>query len=70
MFFVGLFVLVHGVVKVGVIDMSAKALLEFTGGFRLTGLTILCSAFGVHRQHSVRRNNDPADQGDGPHIRR
>jgi Na+/H+ antiporter NhaD/arsenite permease-like protein len=42
MFFLGLFVLVHAVVKVGLIDMAAKGLLAATGGdFRITGLAIL-----------------------------
>jgi Na+/H+ antiporter NhaD/arsenite permease-like protein len=31
MFFLGLFILVHGVVKVGLIDMAAKGLLDVTG---------------------------------------
>ncbi len=42
MFFLGLFVIVHGVVKVGVIDMLAKALLGATGGhFGTTAMAIL-----------------------------
>jgi Na+/H+ antiporter NhaD/arsenite permease-like protein len=45
MFFLGLFVLVHAVVKVGLIDMAAKGLLAATGGdFRITGLAILWSS--------------------------
>lgn len=45
MFFLGLFILVHGVVKVGLIDMAAKELLELTGGdFRITALIILWSS--------------------------
>ncbi len=42
MFFLGLFVIVYGVVKVGVIDMLAKALLDATGGdFAVTAVAIL-----------------------------
>jgi Na+/H+ antiporter NhaD/arsenite permease-like protein len=42
MFFLGLFVLVHAVVKVGLIDTAAKGLLAATGGdFRVTTLAIL-----------------------------
>jgi Na+/H+ antiporter NhaD/arsenite permease-like protein len=45
MFFLGLFVLVHAVVKVGLIDIAAKGLLAATGGdFRITGLAILWSS--------------------------
>jgi Na+/H+ antiporter NhaD/arsenite permease-like protein len=42
MFFVGLFIIVHGVVKVGLIDMLAQALLEATGGdFAITAVAIM-----------------------------
>jgi Na+/H+ antiporter NhaD/arsenite permease-like protein len=42
MFFVGLFVLVHGLVQVGVIGMLADYLLHATGGnIQLTGYTLL-----------------------------
>jgi Na+/H+ antiporter NhaD/arsenite permease-like protein len=42
MFFLGLFVIVYGVVKVGVIDMLARALLEATGGqLGITAIAIL-----------------------------
>jgi Na+/H+ antiporter NhaD/arsenite permease-like protein len=45
MFFLGLFVLVHAVVKVGLIDTAAQALLAATGGdFRTTALAILWSS--------------------------
>jgi Na+/H+ antiporter NhaD/arsenite permease-like protein len=45
MFFLGLFVLVHAVVKVGLIDTAAQALLSATGGdFRITALAILWSS--------------------------
>ena len=42
MFFLGLFVLVFGIQKAGLIDMMAEALLKATGGdFNLTALSIL-----------------------------
>ena len=42
MFFLGLFVLVFGIQKAGLIDMMADALLKATGGdFKLTALAIL-----------------------------
>ena len=42
MFFLGLFVLVHGIQKTGLIDMMAEALLKATGGdFNVTALAIL-----------------------------
>ena len=42
MFFLGLFVLVHGIQKAGLIDLMAEALLKATGGdFKLTALAIL-----------------------------
>ena len=42
MFFLGLFILVFGIQKAGLIDLMAKQLLEFTGGdFRLLALAIL-----------------------------
>ena len=45
LFFLGLFILVHGVVKVGLIDMAARGLLDVTGGdFRITALVILWSS--------------------------
>jgi Na+/H+ antiporter NhaD/arsenite permease-like protein len=45
MFFLGLFVLVHAVVKVGLIDTAAEGLLAATGGdFRTTALAILWSS--------------------------
>ena len=41
-FFLGLFILVHGIQKTGLIDMMAQALLKATGGdFNLTALAIL-----------------------------
>jgi Na+/H+ antiporter NhaD/arsenite permease-like protein len=45
MFFLGLFVLVHGVEKAGLIQMMAQALVDFTqGNFPLTALLILWSS--------------------------
>jgi Na+/H+ antiporter NhaD/arsenite permease-like protein len=45
MFFVGLFIIVYGVVKVGLIDMLARGLLAATGGdFAITSLAILWSS--------------------------
>jgi len=42
MFFLGLFILVHGIQKTGLIDMMAQALLKATGGdFNVTALAIL-----------------------------
>lgn len=42
MFFLGLFMLVYGIQKTGLIDMMAKALLDATGGdFKVTVLAIL-----------------------------
>ena len=42
MFFLGLFMLVYGIQKAGLIDMMAKALLDATGGdFKVTTLAIL-----------------------------
>ena len=42
MFFLGLFVLVHGIQKAGLIDLMAQGLLQATGGdFNLTALAIL-----------------------------
>ena len=42
LFFLGLFILVHGIQKTGLIDMMAQALLKATGGdFNLTALAIL-----------------------------
>ena len=74
MFFLGLFVLVYGIQKAGLIDMMAKALLKATGGdFNGDGARDpvgVGGPVGVHRQHSVRRDDDPADQGDGPDLRR
>jgi Na+/H+ antiporter NhaD/arsenite permease-like protein len=45
MFFLGLFVLVHGVEKTGLIHMMAQALIDFTqGDFALTAVLILWSS--------------------------
>jgi Na+/H+ antiporter NhaD/arsenite permease-like protein len=45
MFFLGLFVLVHGVEKAGLIHMMAQALIDFTqGNFPLTAVLILWSS--------------------------
>jgi Na+/H+ antiporter NhaD/arsenite permease-like protein len=45
MFFLGLFVLVHGIQKTGLIDMMAQALIEAThGDFNTTALAILWSS--------------------------
>jgi Na+/H+ antiporter NhaD/arsenite permease-like protein len=45
MFFLGLFVLVHGVEKAGLISMMAQALIDFTqGNFPLTAVLILWSS--------------------------
>jgi Na+/H+ antiporter NhaD/arsenite permease-like protein len=42
MFFLGLFILVHGIQKTGLIDMMAEALLKATGGdFNVTAVAIL-----------------------------
>ena len=42
MFFLGLFIMVYGIQKAGLIDMMAKALLDATGGdFKVTTLAIL-----------------------------
>jgi Na+/H+ antiporter NhaD/arsenite permease-like protein len=42
MFFLGLFILVHGIQKAGLIDMMAQALLKATGGdFHLTTYSVL-----------------------------
>ncbi len=74
MFFLGLFVLVFGIQKAGLIDMMAEALLSGDRRrfqrHRARDPVGVGGPVGVHRQHPVRRDDDPADQGDGADLRR
>ncbi len=74
MFFLGLFVVVHGVVKTGLIDILAQ---QHAAGDRRRfrrhrgrDPLVVGVPLRAHRQHSVRRDDDPADQGDGAGVRR
>ena len=73
-FFVGLFIVVHGVEVSGLLNILAERMLEATGGdLTVTTLAILWAlgdSLGDHRQYSVRRHHDPADQEHGAGIRR
>ena len=73
-FFIGLFVIVHGVDVAGMLDIAAQ---PPVGGYRrgsggdCHGHPVgLGDPLGDRRQHSVCRGDDPVDQGDGAASRR
>ena len=73
-FFIGLFVVVHGVDVGGLLNLLANKLVAATGGnMAHAGYAILWASavlVGDRRQHSVRRHHDPADQKHGAVVRR
>ena len=73
-FFIGLFVVVHGVEVGGLLKLLADQLVAATGGDlasdRLRHPVGLGGALGDRRQHPVRRDHDPADQEPGAGLRR
>ncbi len=72
-FFIGLFIVVHGVDSTGLLQL-AEWLVGVTGGdMSVTALAILWvfgRRLGGGGQHPVRGHDDPAHQVDGPDLRR
>ena len=73
-FFIGLFVVVHGVDVGGLLALLANKLVAATGGnhrqCRLRHSVGVGGAVGDRRQYPVRRHHDPADQEHGAGVRR
>ena len=73
-FFVGLFIVVHGIEHAGVLAILAERVLETTGGdlvrHRAGDPVDLRRRLRGGRQHPVRRDDDSADQVHGPQFRR
>ena len=68
-FFLGLFIVVHGVEVGGLLHLLANKLVAATGGnLAATGYAVLWASavpVGDRRQYPVRRHHDPADQEHG-----
>ena len=73
-FFLGLFIVVHGVDVGGLLHLLANKLVHGDrrqpGGHRLCRAVGLGIAVGDRRQYPVRRHHDPADQEHGAGLRR
>ena len=73
-FFLGLFIVVHGVEVGGLLHLLAEKLVVATGGrsggHRLRGAVGLRVSVGDRGQHPLRRHHDPADQEHGAGLRR
>lgn len=72
-FFVGLFIVVHGLDSTGLLRMLAEWLVGVTGGGLDRDLAVHPLGLGYRvvrgRQYPVRRHHDPADQVDGADLR-
>ncbi len=71
-FFIGLFVVVGAVVKVGFVKMLASAVIIHDGNEHAHGehghpLVLRCR-FGDHRQHTLRRHHEPPHHQHGPAV--
>ena len=73
-FFLGLFIVVHGVEVGGLLHLLAEKLVAATGGnlaaHRLCRAVGLRLPVGHRRQHPLRRHHDPAHQERGARLRR